>query len=551
MATSFKNGVFLHRSLRILLGRHYAGLPLGLWLVLGGFSMVSLAYVNFVPMWDGWVYSDECIIQGIRHPFSLNNFNCFGHPSFAYAFPIALLQYLDPGNVVWLHLVNWLLGVLGIYSFYRVSQKLFTGWSSTNERVLLTAIFAFMPLFTSNSINPNPDFGIIVFTLALLWSLLWDRPWLQLLFGLCLVFCKETGILIYTACVATYLLLHVPRPLLGAYARLRYLVCRLQLAIPIAVFGIYILVQMRPSSNWWGIRNSNDALNAFRSVTSFSLLERSFLSYTYGALLNNFNWILSLLVVVYCLKWAWCRIWGVPHPVSKNQVLTFVVMLATFLAVTRYQSYSNYRYVSVTGPLLALTAYWSLLRLFRQPQPRTAVLSLALVLIGISNWRTIDPISKRWIYGTFKFGTHAMLPVGRAMGDFAFPGYDQLQYNFQFAYLDDAINEVFAAIDPEKNVFAVTHGSEFGILTRILKSSHRRTLRFKGTFDLQYLDAGTLKDQTSKPETIHYIVFPNMGESARNSDLEQLRAIYDVKATRRYGHGGHFLEVYTMTRRAS
>jgi hypothetical protein len=230
-------------------------------------------------------------------------------------------------------------------------------------------------------------------------------------------------------------------------------------------------------------------------------------------------------------------------------VLAFVVTLATFLAVTRYQTYSNYRYISVTGPLLALSACWSLLRLFRQTQPRTALLSLALVLIGISNWYTIDPISKR-IYGTFKFGDHAMLPIGSAMRDFAYPGYDQLQYNFEFAYLDEAINDVFVAVDPEKNVFTAARGSEFGILTRLLKLNHRRTLRLKGTFDLQYLDAGSLKDQESKPETVHYIAFPNMGESARKSDLEQLRAIYDVTETRRYGHGGHYLEVYTMVRHA-
>lgn len=547
--TSLRNGVSLHRTLRPILSRRYWGLSLGLWLVIGCFTVVCVRYANFVPMWDGWVYSDECIVRGVRAPFALNSFNCFGHPSFAYIFPIVLLQYLDPGNVTLLHLAIWILAVLGIFSFYRVSEQLFGGWSCTRELVLLTAIFAFMPLFACNCINPNPDFGIVVFTLALLWSLIGDRPFLQLLFGLCLVFCKETGILIYVACVATYLILYAPRPLLGARAKLYYFTRRFHLAIPMALFGSYILTRMK-SDAWWGIHNSADAIGIFRCVTSFDLLDKNFLSFTYGSLVNNFNWVLTLLVVAYCLKVAWCRVWGSTHPVNKNQVLTFVVTLATFLAVTRYKTSSNYRYVAVTGPLLALSAYWALLRLFRQPLLRTAILSLALVLIGISNWRTLDPIPKE-IYGTFKFGEREMLPIGLAMGDFAFPGYDQLQYNFEFAYLDDAINEVFRVIDPEKNVFAVTKGSDFGILTRILKSGHHRTLRFKDTLDLQYLEAGTLKDQATKPETIHYIFFPNMGESARDSDLEQLRAIYDVKETRRYGHAGHFLEVYTMVRKAS
>jgi len=144
-----------------------------------------------------------------------------------------------------------------------------------------------------------------------------------------------------------------------------------------------------------------------------------------------------------------------------------------------------------------------------------------------------------------------MLPVARAMGDFAFPGYDQLQYNFQFAYLDEALNGVFEAIDPEKNVFVISRGGEFALMTRILKSNHHRTLRFEGTYDLHYLNAEAVKDHSPKPERIYYIDLPNMGESARISDLQQLRTLYDVKEIRRFGPHGHFVEVYTMARRSS
>lgn len=550
MTHFFQNGAVLHGNFTPLLGRRYAGVPLGLWLVLGCFSVVFLAYANFVPMWDGWVYADQCILQGVRQPFSLDSFNCFGHPAMAYTLPIALLQYLDPGNVYFLHLVDWLLGILGIYSFYRISEHLFRGWARTIERVLLTGIFAFMPLFACNSINPNPDFGVIVFTLALFASLLWDRPVQQVLFGLGLVFCKETGVLIYTACVATFLLLNVPRPLGSVSAKFWHFLSRLHLAIPLAGFAYFIRAHMQSGAGWWGIHNPTDVLEAFRYVTSFALLDKTFLSYTYGALLNNFNWILSLFVIAYCVKWAWNRFWGTAHPVNRNQVLTFLVLLVIFFAVTRYQTHSNYRYIAVTGPLLALAAYWSMRRLFRRLEHRIALLSSVLVLIGISNWYSVDPLPKR-IYGTFNFGKHEMLPIGLAMGDFAFPGLDELQYNFQYTHFSDAVDAIFTTIDPEKNLFVGGPSAGWSIVTRLQNSSHRRTLRLKDTVNANYIEMPELRGRSPKPETIHYIAFPNMGEAARDSDLEQLRSDYDVKETRRFGHGGYFIEVYTLARRAS
>ncbi len=550
MSTSFGNGVFVHRGFRPVIGWHFAGTSLGLWLVIGCFSLVFLSFSNFTPLWDGWVYSEGCILHASRQPFSVSNFNCFGHPTFAYAFSVALLQYLDRGNVALINLANWLLGVLGIFSFYRVSQKLFKGWCRIHERVLLTAIFAFMPLFICNGVNPNPDFGIVVFTMALLWSLFWHHYVLQALFGLCLTFCKETGVLIYVVIVATHFVLYVPRPLQGVYAKLQYLVCRSHLVIPAVVFGVFILARMTPSSGYWAVHSSQDALGIIRYVTSFSLLEKSFVSYTFGALVNNYNWLLTLLVLMYGVKWAWCRVWGTPHPVHRNQIFTFVVTALSFLAVTRYQSFSNYRYVAVTGPLLALTAFWSLLRLFHRPAYRTALLSLVLALVSISNWHTADPVSKRWINSTFKFGTHEMLPIGLAMGDQTFPGFDQIQYNLQYTNLDSAMNEIFTAIDPEKNMFVVTRGGNWSQLTRLAKSDHHRTMRFNDTLEVQFAEAPEFSGRASKPATVYYIAFPNMGEDAKKNDMELLGATYAVKETRQYGHGGYFIEVLTMVRKS-
>jgi hypothetical protein len=381
MITSFSSGLPLPLRIR---RRLLATAPRSFWLVVTCFTLVSLFYVNFVPMWDGWTYSDECILRASQKPFALQNFNCFGHPSFAFSYPIALLQQLDPGNLLLLHCVPWLLGLLAIYSFYRISEKLFEGWSNVTERGLLTALFAFMPLFACNCINPNPDFGILAFTLALLWALLCNHTCWQVLFGLCLVFCKETGIMMYVICVGTYGILHLPRPLPSLNRKLSYLLERLHLAVPLGAFWL-LMRYMKSIPSIWGIHNSNEILDLVRTATSFSLLDKCFLSYTYGALVTNFNLVLSLLVIAYLVKWAWCRCWGVPHPVEKRQVLVFVVLLAAFLAVTRYKTYSNYRYVCVTGPLLVLAAYWSLLRLFRDSRLRTALLSLVLVLVGVSN----------------------------------------------------------------------------------------------------------------------------------------------------------------------
>ena len=93
--------------------------------------------------------------------------------------------------------------------------------------------------------------------------------------------------------------------------------------------------------------------------------------------------------------------------------------------VTRYRFSNGARYVLLASPVLILAFYHALLSLFQRQITRLIYLAVCATLVFLSNFRTLDVVSRSF-FGTFAFGSHAMLDMTSMTGGLML---DSIVYN--------------------------------------------------------------------------------------------------------------------------
>jgi hypothetical protein len=178
------------------------------------YTFAKIFYIDTMLRWDGAWYFTRLLesVENFNFTFNsfLKDFNWYGHPSMGYAFLMSLSQFLDFGNHLLLNIENLIIALVSILLFYKILTYLFKdNGLNTAEYVLLTALFAFNPLYFGVSLSFSLDFPVLVFLLASIWALLYNRMILFALFGTILVFSKETGTLLYFTFLSFSLLFYL------------------------------------------------------------------------------------------------------------------------------------------------------------------------------------------------------------------------------------------------------------------------------------------------------------------------------------------------------
>ena len=168
-------------------------------------------YSDFVPLWDGSLYS-ECVLRMAASGFSEYHSRCgYGDPVISYMAALALAYILGAGKMVSLFVCNLLLWVLALCALNQIMRALVPSASSSTERVLVLALFGYCPTLVPYVFNIAPDFAVMVFFLMVVVALLDERPIRAAFFGLALVFSKSTGVALYAATIGLYLAIYPPR----------------------------------------------------------------------------------------------------------------------------------------------------------------------------------------------------------------------------------------------------------------------------------------------------------------------------------------------------
>jgi len=528
---------------------------IGVLLVLVVYAGTVLAYLDFVPIWDGLSYSRDCLVRVVSSPFSLLSFNCFSHPTMAYVLLVALPQYLDVGNVALLHLANMLLGMGSIVAFFFLLRKLFSQPDRWPERLLVTLVYAGYPLVLANTLNMNPDFGVLVFFLITLCLLVHGRLVLAAVGGLFLIFSKEPGILLYACVVGSYGFFFIGRSGLPGKQKLRELVKLWPLCVPVVLFLAFYLYKVQMAGPLlWAASDAAEPKKLVQAFTSFSLLDLGFLGYARGILLINFNWIMTLFVAALLIMRVAQYLLGLPVAApegSSRRDLSFTLALFffVFLLLTRFPTYTNLRYVLPVYPLLIVFFYHALCVFLRSKTLRMVVLGATFLVSYGSSFVTFDPVS-RYVYGTFKFGSLDMLKMAPITGECCGYGRDQLVYNLQFTKFDEVMNKIFQDLKPTRDTVFLAHSgfrnvktpqADFQLVGTIDKNTFRRTLRQGDDLGLETKRLRRLVLWKIKPPVIYYIEFPNF-DSTR--ELRITNMLYRVEWVRRYGDPRYFIRVF-------
>ncbi len=532
---------------------------LGLFLVLGVYAATVLAYLDFVPIWDGLSYSRDCLMKGVKGPLSLLSFNCFGHPTMAYVSLLALPQYLDVGNVALLHGANLLLGACSIVAFLLLLRRLYPGDQRWGERLLVTAVYAGYPLVLANTLNMNPDFGVLVFFVITLSLMAHGRVRWAAVSGLLLTFSKEPGVLLLACMVASYAGFFLLREGTAAQ-RLRRLVRLWPLCLPPLLLAAFFAYKARMAGPvLWAATDAARPENLLRAFFSFSLTDPTFLGYARGIFLINFNWIMTLLVVALLLTRGVQLALRRPRPAPKGcqRAATGFVLALFFLVfylLTRFPTYINLRYVLPIYPLLIVFAYHALCVLLSSRALRLVALGALFVLSYGSSFITFDPVS-RWAYKTFKFGSQDMLQMATVTGECCGYGRDQLVYNLQFTKFHDVVNAVLQDLKPTPKTVVLAHSgfrdvvtpqADFQLVGSVDRQTFRRTLLEERDLGFRTERLRRLVLWKDKPEVLYYMDLPNF-DSTR--ELRITNMLYRVEWVRSYGDLAHFIRVIKFRKR--
>jgi hypothetical protein len=263
----------------------------------------------------------------------------------------------------------------------------------------------------------------------------------------------------------------------------------------------------------------------------------------------SFSWILTLGLFAAGLALALsrrCRA-RLRSEAFFHRPLLFVILafLATTYTLTRYETFSHARYLLGIVPLFVLLFLVALRVVVPRARPRYAFLGLTLLVLLASDFRTIDPVSRR-LWGTFSFGRHELLKLTSWNNECCGYSMDQLVYNLEYLKFDAIQNAIFRDIRPPWSGAFVGNEKAWLMRPGPVTPEGRRTMRVWDLAWVHYLSVNDLERRKPPTDTVYFVAFPNFDNGP---DLQRLRRSYSVMSRKSYERSGYAVPVYTMHRR--
>jgi hypothetical protein len=518
-----------------------------LWLIVLVFVGIVSSYRDFIPYWDAKSYFD-CIAYATQKSFDVLNFRCVGHPSIAYLFLLGLAQYLAPWNVSLAYAVNALLGGASIMAFHALLGLLFPRRSPA-EYALVTALYAFAPLFLAHAIFLNVDYGMTAFFVLFLYFLLARRFWTASLFAIAMMFSKEIGAAAYAVTILAYVMaftLRTPISWTERIAELRLQVPLVAAPFALAMYVVSVQVFQSAPGPWLAsyvpVAVIQDRLDL---ILNTNLADAGIRSYLADIFILNFQWLYSgVLIAASCatvVRAGESREKRVA--LAGTGLFVSLVLLGLVYVVTRYRAYNNARYVLIVSPVLIVAFYHALLSVFTNGATRRIFLS---ALVFLSNFRTLDFGSKS-VFGTFNFGSHALLDMPSLIGGLKL---DSIVYNLESLEFHYLLKDVMQDLRPAPHTVFFMGDTTYNFPPQVDERSYAPTLDPSRALPLSILsgDGDVQRDELRKHvigdgERFFYLAFAN-------ADNHQLRLLlleqYPLVGTKQYERHGYTLDVHTF-----
>lgn len=558
---------------------------------------------GYVPIFDGRIYAD-CIERVAQHPGDIPGYRCASHIAESYVAILALAARLRPDSAKALLLANTMLFAVGAVALWRLARNAFPGEEHRVGRSLVVGAFLVHPVVLAAVVQPGLDLGLLVFSLCALAAAVEGRRWLFVVFGICLIFSKEPGILLYGAIAAVWLWRRCSSLLspddgarVGVAALLLLgVVCLIQhetpsalfffaaavlvlrrprrpvqpvgkelasavvrewaIAIPVLCFFGYLLYyKLRASATpdaapvLWG--GGGGVIILLGTLLRGGLLDPATRSSLALMFVVGFLWVPTLWILADLVVGAVRHVRNQPPralPGADRPALDFivVVLLADVWLLSRYVTFSNARYYLPVFPLALLAAYAALARLRVGPPARSALIAATTVLLAISAVRTVDPVS-RAIWGTFRVGDHSLLSITSLRNECCGHGRDQLAYNLEFTHFASLQDALYERLEPtDSTVLVFPPDGDWYTVEWVHRVKHRRTMSAEHSVRPRVVMAPDAYDL--KAARAWYVDMPYIKDTVFRVLLGRR---FDVSEPCRIERGGYAITVREMRLRSS
>ena len=521
----------------------------GTLLVVVVFSGIIASYSDYIPYWDAWGYFD-CVTDAVQKPFSLLNFRCVTHPSMAYLFVLGLTQYLAPLNVHAAYAGNALLGVASIVAFHGLVRLIVPKRPSV-EYSLVTALYAFAPLFLVHALFFNLDYGATAFFVLFLAFLVARRFWTASVFAVAMMFSKEVGAAAFVAAVAAYVVAFTIRAPLSWKERVACLGQQAPLMAAPLILAAYVVdfhtLQPNPGSWISAYVPVSLVTDRLALILNMNPADASFRAYLADVFVLNFQWIYTgVLVAAACAAVGRLARSGKKRvALAGSELFLGLLLIELVYIVTRFRTYNNARYVLIASPVLIVAFYRALVSVLTNGAARRVFLSVTAALVLLSNFRTLDAGSKA-VFGTFKFGSHAVLDMPALMKG---PRLDSLVYNLESLQFHYLLSDMMRDWRPAQRTVLFMGDTRYAFPSPIDERSYTPTVDPSHAiqFYILSMDWEVQRDVLrshglADGDPFVYLALAN----ADNHQLRLLRAQYPLVGAKQYDRNGYTLDLYTF-----
>lgn len=599
-----KNEIHLESLIRSLPGRMMGNKEL--LLLLGATVLLRLNLLGLTQRWDGETYLKN-IIEGCRnYDFTalsyFDSFRLCGHTSLGYALFAAIGEYLAPGDVYGVNLVNLVLYLFYTLFVYRIMERLL---SESSKNWIAAAVFVITsgPMALGTFGILNIDMAVMLFSVYVLYLHLSGRYVLLCFFSVVLIQSKETGSVMLAGYMLSWMLY---RLWTKGWACLKDRALWAMLPAWGGLLGYLFLLRFRGMTLWYGGiqvgEGDGETMHYFALSLPYIWLKIKMI------FAMNFYWLFTLISISLLGIWGWrkwraCRknrmqdaeklrikgshdrleraVCGQDRvnfsQLPKRGYLTEVQqetaapligfcggMAAFFLFSCLYITWSNPRYHYPLEMFLLSVTVLLVLKVVRWGGMKSALLVLLAVCCLAQSYTTVD-----WVMGKL----FDMRPTGGGY-TVAHPAWnaqegeyqpehvlaDMAVYNNQMSYLDKAYDRMLAQIGfdgsedliiwddlPQYNGFSTI--SIYRFWDR--KAQRRRFVQTDTTVPIRiygkpYFEQGDLNDLA---ERAVYIYTPGYGveEGLATAQLGEYYEVGERKEVSIWGQGS--IAYYEMRKR--
>ncbi len=431
--------------------------------------VVLFIYGDHNPFFDGRVYLN-CLTEinndtAVNY-FGFSQYGCFAHSSYFYMFLVSMVTKFLGGSLWVLYSFLMLLMMLATYAFYRINEILFSydvSEDASFKTNVVTAIFAFYPVFLSNIFHFNIDFGVFVFSIFYLFLLLTHRFFWAFLASWFLVYSKEVGAIPYFFISVGYVFFWKG---LSFKKGCRFILHKFYLTLAGISYIFYTLKFkeiLHPGEMWTQMSSGILSFQGLMNNALFGIWDifsNRFVLPLYAFILTvNFNWLMVFFIAASIVSVLFFKAKKSPKVRILNahhsQNLIFFLFFAMFYGATRFFSLLNARYFLYFYPFLLLAFRSSMdilghyFVLLNKQRLKRLIYITVMFLVVCSNFRTFDPVSKK-IFGSFYFGEHKFLKVTSLTEECCGFARDQMIYNLQGLALSKLMKQLHETLLEEK-----------------------------------------------------------------------------------------------------